>query len=92
MRRGSAGPQVAGHSGTALSLQAQSSAGSGDRKQTEKKHQARAPDTQPFGVEAFGVSKDTTLRWTGHWPAFSSTVAARPSWSTHCSGVSTCPC
>ena len=51
--------------GTALSLQAQSSAGSGDTKQTEKKHQARAPDTQPFGAEAFGVSKDTTLRWLG---------------------------
>ena len=32
---------------------------------TEKKHQAKAPKTQPFGKEAFGKSKETTLRWLG---------------------------
>lgn len=31
----------------------------------EKKYQAKAPETQPFGVEAFGASNKTTLRWLG---------------------------
>lgn len=30
-----------------------------------KKYQAKAPPTQPFGKEAFGKSKKTTLRWLG---------------------------
>lgn len=32
---------------------------------TEKKYQAKAPPTQPFGKEAFGPSEKTTLRWLG---------------------------
>ena len=32
---------------------------------TEKKYQAKAPPTQPFGKEAFGESDKTTLRWLG---------------------------
>lgn len=31
-----------------------------------KKYQARAPETQPFGVEEFGKSKETVIRWTGN--------------------------
>jgi L-ascorbate metabolism protein UlaG (beta-lactamase superfamily) len=27
--------------------------------------QARAPETQPFGVEAFEAGEDTVLRWLG---------------------------
>ena len=27
--------------------------------------QARAPETQPFGVEAFGAGEGTVLRWLG---------------------------
>ncbi|MBK8291395.1 MAG: MBL fold metallo-hydrolase [Flammeovirgaceae bacterium] len=34
-------------------------------KNTEKKFQAKAPQTQPFGKEAFAPSKTTTLRWLG---------------------------
>lgn len=34
-------------------------------KKTEKKYQAKAPPTQPFGAEAFGPSKQTTIRWLG---------------------------
>ena len=30
-----------------------------------RKPQAKAPPTQPFGAEAFGPSKETTLRWLG---------------------------
>ena len=30
-----------------------------------KKHQAKAPKTQPFGAEAFKASLDTTIRWLG---------------------------
>lgn len=30
-----------------------------------KKYQARAPHTQTFGAEAFGPSKQTTIRWLG---------------------------
>ena len=32
---------------------------------TQKKYQARAPKTQPFGIDAFGRSQQTTLRWLG---------------------------
>lgn len=32
---------------------------------TQKKYQARAPQTQPFGSEAFEMSEQTTLRWLG---------------------------
>jgi L-ascorbate metabolism protein UlaG (beta-lactamase superfamily) len=31
----------------------------------QKKHQAKAPKTQPFGAEAFEASNKTTLRWLG---------------------------
>lgn len=34
-------------------------------KTAQKKYQARAPKTQPFGNEAFGKSNKTTLRWLG---------------------------
>lgn len=34
-------------------------------KPAVKKYQARAPKTQPFGAEAFGPSKQTTIRWLG---------------------------
>lgn len=34
-------------------------------KKTEKKYQAKPPQTQPFGKEAFGASGSTTLRWLG---------------------------
>ena len=32
---------------------------------TEKKYQAKAPETQPFGAKAFEKSNQTTLRWLG---------------------------
>ena len=35
------------------------------KAKTEKKYQAKAPPTQPFGQEAFGKSKETTIRWLG---------------------------
>ncbi len=38
---------------------------SAEAKKTEKKYQAKAPKTQPFGAEAFAASKKTTLRWLG---------------------------
>lgn len=31
----------------------------------QKKYQAKAPKTQPFGEEAFKASKNTTVRWLG---------------------------
>ncbi len=34
-------------------------------KTLQKKYQAKAPKTQPFGKEAFGKSTKTTLRWLG---------------------------
>jgi L-ascorbate metabolism protein UlaG (beta-lactamase superfamily) len=34
-------------------------------KKVEKKYQAKAPTTQPFGKEAFAKSKTTVLRWLG---------------------------
>src|SRR3954468_19127047 len=30
-----------------------------------KKYQALAPATMPFGQEAFGATKNTTIRWLG---------------------------
>jgi L-ascorbate metabolism protein UlaG (beta-lactamase superfamily) len=49
-----------------LSVQAQSSAdSSATPKKVEKKYQARAPKTQPFGAQAFGKSNQTTIRWLG---------------------------
>jgi L-ascorbate metabolism protein UlaG (beta-lactamase superfamily) len=41
--------------------------GQGDNasKKVEKKYQAKAPTTQPFGKEAFAKSKTTVLRWLG---------------------------
>lgn len=35
------------------------------KAKTEKKYQAKAPPTQPFGQEAFGKSNETTIRWLG---------------------------
>ncbi len=48
-------------------LQAQTSADSTQKgpKLTEKKYQAKAPETQPFDAKAFGPSDQTTLRWLG---------------------------
>jgi L-ascorbate metabolism protein UlaG (beta-lactamase superfamily) len=34
-------------------------------KKKEKKYQAKAPPTRPFGVDAFASSNKTTLRWLG---------------------------
>jgi hypothetical protein len=34
-------------------------------RKTAKKYQAKAPPTKPFGKEAFGPSKATTIRWLG---------------------------
>src|SRR5918993_116817 len=34
-------------------------------KKFEKKYQAKAPKTQPFGAKAFTPSNNTTLRWLG---------------------------
>mgnify|MGYP003606144913 CR=1 FL=1 len=47
----------------ALTLKAQTATDS--VKNAPKKYQAKAPKTQPFGAEAFGKSKETTLRWLG---------------------------
>ena len=47
-----------------ISLQAQSTSDNSTKK-TEKKYQAKAPKTQPFGAEAFGKSNKTTIRWMG---------------------------
>jgi L-ascorbate metabolism protein UlaG (beta-lactamase superfamily) len=44
--------------------QAQSSTDTATKK-AAKKYQAKAPPTQPFGKEAFGVSNATTIRWLG---------------------------
>lgn len=34
-------------------------------QESQKKYQAKAPPTQPFGKEAFTPSKGTTIRWLG---------------------------
>ena len=46
------------------------------RKKAEKKYQAKAPKTQPFGAEAFGASNTTTVRWLG-MAGFSSIVGGQ---------------
>ena len=38
---------------------------SAQTKKVEKKYQAKAPKTQPFGKEAFEASNNTTVRWLG---------------------------
>jgi len=43
---------------TVFSLAAQQPAG--------KKYQAKPPATQHFGAEAFGASRNTTIRWLGN--------------------------
>lgn len=48
-----------------LSVNADAQTASDSTKATQKKYQAKAPKTQPFGAEAFGKSKKTTLRWLG---------------------------
>ena len=48
---------------SAVTVEAQTASDS--IKPTQKKYQAKAPPTQPFGAEAFGKSKKTTLRWLG---------------------------
>ena len=48
---------------SSLSASAQNTA---DKKQQKsKKYQAKAPMTIPFGKQAFGASKNTTVRWLG---------------------------
>ena len=47
-----------------MAVQAQSTSDSATKK-PEKKYQAKARKTQPFGAEAFGPSNKTTLRWLG---------------------------
>jgi len=44
-------------------VQAQSTNDSTGKK--EKKYQAKAPPTEPFGKEAFATSNTTTIRWLG---------------------------
>ncbi|WP_128544784.1 MBL fold metallo-hydrolase [Larkinella soli] len=41
--------------------------GNGNRTaaSVEKRYQAKAPETRPFGAAAFGSSKQTTVRWLG---------------------------
>jgi hypothetical protein len=51
-----------------IRVQAQSSTDSTQgtvTKKTEKKYQAKAPETQPFGAAAFDASNQTTVRWLG---------------------------
>ena len=48
----------------AINVQAQTTTDTVTKK-TEKKYQAKAPKTQPFGAEAFAKSNNTTLRWMG---------------------------
>ena len=51
-----------------ISTQAQMSKDSTQNKislKTEKKYQAKAPETQRFGKEAFAASNSTTIRWLG---------------------------
>lgn len=51
---------------SAIQVQAQTSPDSTKKDTiTKKKFQAKAPKTQPFGVQAFGASNKTTLRWLG---------------------------
>ena len=48
---------------TSLTVEAQTAPDS--IKPSQKKYQAKAPPTEPFGAKAFGKSKKTTLRWLG---------------------------
>ena len=48
----------------AVNVQSQSVSDTAEKK-TEKKYQAKAPKTQPFGAEAFKASDKTILRWLG---------------------------
>jgi len=48
---------------TASNVQAQVTVDS--TAKPEKKYQAKAPPTQPFGKEAFAPSNNTTIRWLG---------------------------
>ena len=47
-----------------VNIQAQAT-GDTTKQKKEKKYQAKAPPTQPFGAEAFQSSRKTTLRWLG---------------------------
>src|SRR4029079_16199164 len=49
---------------SSVNIQAQAT-GDTAKQKTEKKYQAKAPPTQPFGAEAFQSSGKTTLRWLG---------------------------
>ena len=49
----------------AIGVKAQSGSDSAKAKTTQKKYQAKAPKTQPFGAKAFEASDKTTLRWLG---------------------------
>tara|TARA_R110000868_G_scaffold144389_5_gene363452 strand:- start:2195 stop:3130 length:936 start_codon:yes stop_codon:yes gene_type:complete len=45
-----------------INMQAQTE---GESIPKEKKYQAKAPETRPFGKEAFGTSDKTVIRWLG---------------------------
>ncbi len=49
---------------SAFNVHAQATADPATKK-IEKKYQARAPQTQPFGAKAFEASNKTTIRWLG---------------------------
>ena len=48
-----------------LALLARPTAAQAQTDSVARKPQAKAPPTQPFGAEAFGPSRGTTLRWLG---------------------------
>src|SRR5688500_18264497 len=50
--------------GSTVEVQAQSTTDT-TKKQTQKKYQAKAPKTRPFGAEAFKPSTKAALRWLG---------------------------
>ena len=49
---------------SSVNIQAQAT-GDTAKQKTQKKYQAKAPPTQPFGAEAFQSSGKTILRWLG---------------------------
>ena len=49
--------------GITMNLKAQTVSDTAQKK--PEKYQAKAPETQPFGKEAFGRSDQTTIRWLG---------------------------
>jgi len=51
--------------------------------------QARAPETQPFGVEAFEAGDGTVLHWLG-MAGFLINSRGTTLMSIHCWAVSTC--